>query len=540
MHPIGIDLGTTFSAITKWVNHVRFTGCEAYQIPAEGSDTLPSKVFVDKDEDKDEVYFIVGGTAQNKGMIYPDQYVNAVKRQIEESILTNPETPILGVTYSPIDISAEIIKHLLNQAEGVESPGSYIPEGLVVTVPYYFKHHQNSNTKQAAIKAINDLYSKRSGYKDSVFLGLVAEPIAAGLDYAFSHSGENLNDEKFIVFDLGGGTFDLTIFSLSQTSNSIKFEVLAIDGDDRLGGEDFDESLFLWMCDEEGIDISTLSEKERKRAVQKIMAEITKAKVDLSSTKKTSLIVGNAYNGEHIDVEIRRKDFEKCLSGENGLKIDFLTKIESKLDSVLQKSGLSSNDITSVLLTGGSSQIPIIHEIIENKFGKSKVKQMKSVRLAVARGAAIYSAYLLDKKLVEQGQARKHLDKWESIEITEPTAHNLGIPTSRSPFYIVLKENSITPASSTKIFNPSSISEDGKTAHLSSIKVLQGHKNSFSEIGEINIGYIYTHGRSKDDIPIRITFTATTTIVGIRIHVAKGNEDQTDLIIEEELSFETS
>ena len=537
MHPIGIDLGTTFSAITKWVSKPNFVGSQAYQIPSETSDTLPSKVYLEKDEDNGQITFVVGSTAANMGVINPDNFISAVKRSMDE---TDYNYLVYGNSFSPVDISAEIIKFLLKQAEAVEAPSKYVPMGVVVTVPYYFKHNQNLNTKNAAIKAIQDLYSKRAENIDELFLGLVAEPIAAGLDYAFSQSSTQVNNENFLIFDLGGGTFDVTVFSLSQTENAVEFEVLAIDGDDRLGGEDFDRSLFLWVCDKEDFDLNSLADREKGRALKKILPEITKAKVDLSGSFRTMITVPYAVRELHIDLEAKRKDFEKCISGENGDKRNYLDEIVNKLDLVLFKAKMSAGDINSVLLTGGSSQIPCIKEIIENKFGAAKVRNIANVQLAVARGAAIYAAYLLDKKLMAAGKPRKHLDRWEKIEIVEPTAHNLGIPTSRVPFLTILRENSITPAAQTRIFNPTVITPDGTKAVLEKLVVLQGNKKNHAEIGQISVGDIYTHGRKRTAIPIRITFTATTTLVRVRIHVAQGKADKSDLIIEEPLSFQTS
>lgn len=535
-HPIGIDLGTTYSAIAKWVSKTNFTGSEAYHIPSEGSHTLPSIAFIQVDDDTGERDFVFGRTARGQGTSLPDQFIKAVKRKMDDA---DYRYDVLGETYSPIDISAEVLKHLLFIAEGVEGPGTYVPGGIVVSVPYYFKQHQNLNTKNAALKAINDLYGKRSSQTPlaDLFLGLIAEPVAAGLYYAFDqYSGSG--EENVMVFDLGGGTFDLTIFSLKQEGTKIEFEVVAVEGDDRLGGEDFDNSFFLWMCDQESIDLSKLDEKTKGRALKKIQPALMDAKHTLSGAKRTDITIPNAVGAAHVEIDpVKRNDFEDCITGKAGDKRDYHGEIDFKLDRVLQKANMSPDDITCVLSVGGSSQILKFKDLITDKFGSTKLKDAGDINLAVAKGATIYAAYLLDDRLEASGQPRKHLSKWDKIEIGIVTPHQLGIDLN-GKFHRIINDNILTPYSRTEIFEPTQLSDDGEKAILEKLVVLQGEPKDNSKVGEIELEDIHTHGRSLTNISIKITFTAVdSSLINIRIFVKEGNADKSDYVKEADLQL---
>lgn len=534
MLPIGIDLGTTYSAIAKWENTKRHTGSKVCYIQTETRETLPSKVYIDYANN--EPSFIVGRLAIKKGISVPYNYVHSVKREMDKNDFSYT---IENRRFTPVEISAEILKRLLKELEDVEGPNEFIPEGVIVTVPYYFKENQNRRTREAAIKALSDRFADRCARKgkslDDLFLGLLPEPIAAGLDYAFNQVGAtNINGEKFLVFDLGGGTFDLTVFSLRHDKNRIEFEVLSIDGDDRLGGEDFDTSFYLWLKEVSSIDWTAMSDKQKIYLEIQMRLLVTEAKENLSQSKSTDWIIPGG--NQNIDRSVNRTEFEDCINGEKGSKRNFYEEVENKLDAVLSKAKIKRNDLSSVLLIGGSSKIPLFQELIISYFGKEKIRFAEQMDLAVARGAAIYAAFKLDERLIAQGKPRQYLNLWDEIIIKERTAHRLGIDVGNK-FYTMILDNSLTPATRTESFRPEKLSDDGKLVLVPKITVLQGTSTNYVPIGDIALSNIYAHNRHPDQIPINITFIAETSLIRLEIRVPKGNADGSDFYQTGELAF---
>jgi molecular chaperone DnaK len=424
MSLIGIDLGTNHSTISKWISNNKGNGYGmVYHLLTENSKSLASKLFVDKN-DEGELNFVVGRLAIKKGILYPDKYVTAIKREMD----ANTPREIEGVNLTPVELSAEILKMLLRQAENVEGPGTWIPEGIVVTVPYYFKQPQNINTSEAVKKAINDLFGERAQKKginiDDIFLSLVPGPIAVALDnYSAISVDQQIANETFLLFDLGGTTLDLTIFETKVLNNNLEFEILGNVQDFHLGGEVFDSSLMTYVLQEAWIDFTGYSEKNRRHSYYRIKKEITYCKELLTSSESTELLIPMAMvaaaqpgrrNIIDIDLELTRSDFEKCLNGEAGNRMNYLGKIKYELDRLFHETTICRNDITSVLLAGGSSQIPIIKELLQQYFSIEKVKDIPNDPLVAGRGASAYAAYLLDQK---RDGNYKRLSKWKSIKI---------------------------------------------------------------------------------------------------------------------------
>lgn len=542
MFPVGIDLGTTFSAVAKWENTKKKIGSTEYVLPLETRQTLPSKVYVEKNDD-DSVTFIVGTPALKKGAQRPEFFIRDTKRMMDKADFTYH---MHGSEFSPSNISAEILKNLLKVVEDIEGPDRFIPLGVVVTVPYYFKEDQNARTRQAAYKAIKDRFEVRCKAQnlqaEKLFIDLLPEPIAAGLDYAFNQVSESrgtgLNGEKFLVFDLGGGTFDLTIFSLRLEQNLIEFEVLAIDGDAKLGGEDFEESYQKWILQTANLDLSDLSEKNKAVFDFAVRAEVTSTKEALSQGKESDFYV--QFGGKLIDLKVTRRDLELCLTGDfdsTGKERRFYDEIESKINAVLHTANLNRNQITSVLMIGGSSKIPLFRQLVIDYFGADKIRNAENMDLAVARGAAIYAAFRLDQELVQQGKQAQHLILWKEIVVKERTAHSLGIELAGGRFHMMIPGNSLVPSSRVQQFSPSSLNEDRSQAKIDSIRVLQGTPKNFSVVGEINIPNIFTHGRTNNQIPITVRLIAEASQVRVEVFVPKGNADGSDYVMSGELSF---
>lgn len=466
---LGIDLGTTYSAIARWTEK----GPKVYQNPRREY-TWASVVYYDERQG-----FLVGNLAAKKALIHPENAVIGVKRLMDDG---NQKIKVGGKEYSPIDISSIILKDVYEYAEKT-TPG-FNPSGVVVTVPYYFTALQSSNTSEAARKAGLNV------------LGIIQEPIAAALAYGV-HEEENLRDENIMVFDLGGGTFDLTIFRLTNEPDKLTFEVLATGGDDRLGGLDFDRELADYIKKKANLNLNGLSQEDLIKADAHIMEAAKEAKETLSSVDFHEIIKPNVLPGQHIELEIERHEFEDCIQ-------HYFSKMDMIMDDVLEKASLSKGDIDRVIKVGGSSRIPKVDELLESKIGAGKIFGNIDPDLCVAEGAAVYAAYL-DERL-----------GWnKEVEIKTATAHALGIGLGDGRFSVLIPSNRRTPCEATRIFttNVDNCDELDIDVYQGSSKFVNNNK----KIGTINITGLVK--RPKGELDIVITFrinqqqTVSVTVV---------------------------
>ena len=354
MSTYGIDLGTTYSCIARLDSN---GNPEVIRNNEDNSNTLASVVFFENENN-----VIVGQVAKDNIETDGDRVVQFVKRWIGK---TDARTYTFDdKTYTATEISALILTRLKNI---VESQGETIDD-VVITVPAYFGLEERSATKQAGeLAGLN-------------VLSLINEPTAAALSYCARQFQE---DRTILVYDLGGGTFDVTIIKMSMTEEGgvQKIKVLATGGDDRLGGKDWDDKLYNFIlnacCDENGLSPADLDAETR----QDIRSKVEEAKRKLSQKEKAKVRVD--VNGSRTEIVITRKDFEQMTA-------DLVGKTMNYVESVLQK--IQDTEIDTVLLVGGSTYMPMIKEAVEARF-PGKVQQHDPDQ-AVAKGAAIYASML--------------------------------------------------------------------------------------------------------------------------------------------------
>lgn len=360
MSTYGIDLGTTYSCIARLDAN---GNPEVIRNNEDDSNTVASVVFFENESN-----VIVGQAAKENIETDGDRVVQFVKREIGK----RPDRiyEFYGKTYTPVEISALILTRLKNL---VEAQGGTI-EDVVITVPAYFGLEERSATKQAGELAGLHV------------LSLINEPTAAALSYCARQFQE---DRTVLVYDLGGGTFDVTVLKMSMAQNNSgrdvqKITVLATDGDDRLGGFDWDEKLYNHIlrvcCDENGLTPEEISAETRQDIYSK--AEEVKRKL----SKKQSAKVRIDVNGSRTEVTVKRADFEQMTS-------DLVAKTMNFVDATLEK--VSAEAIDTVLLVGGSTYMPMIISAVEEKF-PGKVQQHDPDQ-AVAKGAAIYASMLVEE-----------------------------------------------------------------------------------------------------------------------------------------------
>jgi molecular chaperone DnaK len=411
---LGFDLGTTFSALARWVDR---KGPQIIQNRA-GQDITQSVVYYNPENDE----ILVGHIAYTKGLMIPENMIVGVKRLMDDG---NQKVMLGGKEFTPITLSSLILEKIYEDAKMKYPTGTFSSRGSVVTVPCYFKAHQMDNTRKAAEMT------------DINCIGIIQEPIAASLSYALQICEDHFDKEfsqKILVFDLGGGTFDLTLFQLKHTSDTIFFEVLASSGDDRLGGMDFDRCLADVILEKSGVSLDGIEPKLFNKAQKNLLEQSTLAKIALSASNDYYVAVPFILPDKHIEVSISREEFEKSIK-------DYFDKISKIIDSLWASSKLNPSDIDRVIRVGGSSHIPCIKNLLDDILGAEKTWSNINPSTSIAEGAAMYAAYLdntdfFDKKIV----------------IRTRTCHALGLKTSGNRFKELIPANRQAPCTAKQVF----------------------------------------------------------------------------------------
>jgi len=392
---IGIDLGTTFSSVAYLENG------KAFVIPdREGRKTTPSLVTFTEDG------VFVGWEAAKNELKYPDSTIRQIKRKMG----TSEKIKINEKLFSPEEISAFILKHIKKQAE--DFLGEKVKEA-VITVPAYFNDNQRQATKIAGELAGLEV------------LRIINEPTAAALAYDINGKEES----KVVVYDLGGGTFDVSILCISDGV----FEVVATCGDNRLGGEDFNKRLVdvikQKFFDETKIDIAT-----DPLAMLKLSEEVEKAKITLSSVEKTRIyipfITADKDGPKNLDFEITRKEFEALIT-------DYIEKTIELCREALNDAALDVSEIDRIILVGGSSKIPLVREKVKDFFKKDPQTSIDPKEV-VAKGAAIQAGIIQGEK--------------SGIVLVDLIPLSLGIEVENGYFVPIIERNSPIPISAKRIF----------------------------------------------------------------------------------------
>ena len=443
---IGIDLGTTNSCVSV------IEGGEAVVIPnAEGARTTPSVVAFKKDGER-----IVGRVAKQQAVSNPDRTISSIKRDMG----TAKKVTIDDKGYTPREISAMILSKLKQDAEAYL--GDKVTEA-VITVPAYFTDAQRQATKDAG--KIAGLEVKR----------IINEPTAAALAYGIDKE----TDQKIMVYDLGGGTFDVSIIEMGDGVQ----EVLATAGNNRLGGDDFDQKIVNWLIagfkNETGVDLSA-----DKMAVQRLREAAEKTKIELSGGMSSNInlpfITADATGPKHLDMTLSRAEF-------NRLTADLVEATMVPVKQALSDSGLSASQIDKVLLVGGSTRIPAVQEAVQKFLGKEPFKGINPDE-CVAMGAALQAGVL-------GGEVK-------GLLLLDVTPLSLGVETMGGIMTRVIERNTTIPTKKSQIFSTAQDNQPSVEVH-----VLQGEREFARDNKTLGMFHLDGIAPARRGVPqIEVTF----------------------------------
>lgn len=519
--PIGIDFGTTNSVMSRYSHSLLKTGPENLNFPITGSNLYPSIAFID--EKKCEIR--TGGAAYSRKFMEPESIVSSVKRRIAE----DSKFSFNGATISNMQIAEAIISDFIKEIKSTDH--NFSPNVVVITVPYYYGENENALIKQA----IENVIVREINSVPSFFI--IPEPVAASLSCLYNIKETSINSKIFLIYDIGGGTLDMTLVRITNDLTSFSYEVLANDGMAWFGGDDIDQFIYEYVTTHEQIDFSNLTVHQQIVNKARLMEECIEAKHHLSSSESYDFMCPNLFGIEqgYIELTITRDKLESLITGDNINKRNMISELNESVERLYSKAKIEREYVDYVVPIGGTSIIPIFRQCLKNSHKNSKEllsdTQSDSFVL-VANGASIYGALKSDEIYETNYRPFKHQNAIEKLQTR--ISHSLYIEKYNGKLDKIVDANTISPSIFEKTYYPSRFIAGGYQVDMGVVRLYQGKGESRKNgefIGDIDFSSynIYSHGRSLNDIPIRLKIEVTDSLVTVFVLIPKSDINKKDI-----------
>lgn len=503
---LGLDFGTSNTVLASYVHNFNFKGPQTVTFAQTGSELYPSFALYNPSSGK----YLTGNAAYRRRMMEPENVIRSVKRSLDKEFLI-----VSGRKVRPCDVVQTICHDALMQIHDINPQA--VPLTVIATVPYHFQQNKNVIIGNAVKSACSCIFGKTPEVL------VIPEPVAAALYWLYVRNGEFPQGEvRALIFDLGGGTLDLSHMRLSIHDNRIESEIVDTTGDSSIGGDDIDRLIYNYVVEECSIDIPSLPDKMQVLMRSNLLDAVVEAKHEL--TYRTESAVVCKFGDVDVDIVLQRKTVEELLNENKCDRPSFIDRIDATVAKIADRQSVRQSGFNYVILVGGPTKMPVIREYVKKRFPQAHILIHNDTHdyTCVALGASVYAAMQTADAESPFG-TRMTLNQFRTR-----TPYNYYIQKYDGKLDLIVKSGQICPVSIKRIYKPTHLKNGNELVDLTSIRIFQGpNEGSAVYIGSIDIGggTIYAHGREACDIPVQVELTVDSTILKAQVSVINGNPD---------------